>query len=56
MASLLAEPSSVTVAGKVTFWFTPALATGAALATEAVMVTADMSLLSLLSFTIKVST
>ena len=55
-ASELADPSKVTVTGTVTFWLVPALATGAALAAEAVTVTAATSLFDLPSFTIKVST
>ena len=62
LASVLPVPSSVTVttAGepvRVTVWFGPALATGAELAAEAVMVTAPtLELSTLPSFTIKLTT
>ena len=56
LASVLREPSKVTTAPTVTFWLLPALATGAELATEAVMVTAETVLSTRPSLTISVKT
>ena len=51
---MLAVPSRVTVVPICTFWFSPALATGAELVTLATMVTLEAALLTLVSLTIKV--
>ena len=57
LASELPELTSVTVLPVVTFWLSPALATGAELAAEAVIVTAPtLELSTLPSFTIKLTT
>ena len=56
MASVLPAPVSVTTLAVVTFWLTPALATGAEFATAAVTVVVVTGLLKAPSLTTKLAT
>ena len=56
MASVLPAPVSVTTLPVVTFWLTPALATGAEFAAAAVVVVVVTGLFKAPSFTIRLAT